>query len=170
MESDSLAGLGTKSETIHPPIRTLLDALSFRLARLVALNQAAGSLHFRNAHGLSLNEWRVLGLVNALSPVTPGAIRRKLLMDKGQLSRTIKGLTDRGLLEPRPASRDARSVELRLTEAGQALHDEVLVFTAERNEAVVEPLTREECDEFLRILEKLTVHNQMLHDQAGLEE
>ena len=155
---------------IHPPINNLLDALTFKLARLVALNFHAGSRKFRDAYGLSLNQWRVIGLVNALTPVTFGRIRRILVMDKGQLSRVIKQLTDRGLLVTHPAADDARAVELSLTKMGRELHDKVLIFTSQRNEAVVETLTQEECCEFLRILKKITAHNEQLSEVAEILE
>jgi len=154
--------------SVHPPIGTILDALTFRLARLAAVNHHTGSARFREAFGLSLNEWRVMGVVNALSPVTFGRIRDVLLMDKGQLSRVVKQLTARGVLRSTPTPKDARAVELSLTEVGSELHDEVLKITALRNEVVVETLTREECQEFMRILQKITAHNEQLSELAGL--
>lgn len=49
-----------------------------------------------------------------------------------------------------------------MTEEGRALHDRMLVFTAERNEAVVGSLTSEECHEFMRLLSKIADHNEAL--------
>ena len=164
-QANSLAQTG-----VHPPINSLLDALTFRLERLVAVNDRVGSIKFKETHGLSLNEWRVLGLTSAMSPATISAIRKVLVMDKGQLSRVVARLTDKGMIRSRPASDDARSVELVLTEKGEVLHAEVLKFTAERNDKVVEGLTPEECCEFLRILQKITAHNEKLSALAGLLE
>ena len=67
-----IANQNTDFETaaIHPPIETILDALSFRLARLNALNERIGSQHFRRKYDMSLNEWRVLGLTCALEPLS----------------------------------------------------------------------------------------------------
>jgi len=155
-------------KTVHPPIDTILDALTFRLARLTAVNHHTGSEKFREAFGLSLNEWRVIGVVNALSPITFGRLRNVLVMDKGQLSRVVKQLTARGILLTNPTPDDARVVELSLTESGAVLHNKVLKFTAMRNEVVVETLTREECLEFMRILQKITAHNEQLSELAGL--
>ena len=162
MKSDSDLSQRDQTNEIHPPIRSLLDALTFRLARLVAVNDLSGTTRLRNNFGLSLNEWRVLGLTHALGPVGFGRIRRLLLMDKGQLSRTAKALTERGLLTTQPSPDDARAVELVLTKEGETLHDEVLSFTAARNEVVVATLTPEECREFLRLLQKITAHNEEL--------
>lgn len=155
---------------IHPPITALPNALTFRLARLVAVNDAAGGAQFRAAFGLSLNEWRVIGLVQALGPVGFGRLRKSLLMDKGQLSRVLKALTSRALISARPVAGDARSVELLLTETGRALHDDALAFTTARNEVVVETLTQEECRQFMRLLEKITAHNAALANLSDVLE
>lgn len=150
---------GTK---VHPPIATLLDALTFRLARLNALNERAGSRYFRDACQMSLNEWRVLGLTRALAPLSVQRLRDILLMDKGQLSRTIRQLTERGLITSRPLDGDGRAIQLDATEAGLSLHDQILAFTRERNEAVVGALTPAECRTFLHLLDKISRHNEQL--------
>lgn len=152
---------------IHPPIGKLTDALSFRIARLAAVNDRAGSAHFREAHGLRLSEWRVLGLTQELQPVDFDRLRRMLVMDKGQLSRTVKALVDRRLIVTVASDTDARKVELRTTPAGADLHDRVLAFTQERNEAMVGSLTPAECAELLRLITKLTAHNNELALLAG---
>jgi len=168
MERDA-ADSGAQTQ-VHPPIHSILDAIAFRLARLAAVNERAGTVRFRSAYGISLNEWRVLGLAHALAPATVSAIRKVLLMDKGQLSRTVRQLSDAGLIETRPARNDSRSVEVTLTEAGQGLHNRILEFSRERNEAVVETLTPEECRELMRLLQKITAHNEELAMLAGLTE
>lgn len=158
----------TARATIHPPISSILDALTFQLARLVAINYRNGSHWFRKEHDLSLNEWRVLGLTRALEPVTVQNIRNTLLMDKGQLSRVVKQLSARGLIRSAPSAADARAVVLTTTATGQQTHDKVLAFTAERNEAVVAPLTPQECDELMRLLAKISSHNIALDAEHGL--
>lgn len=59
----------------------------------------------------------------------PGATLSDLVShsgkDKAQLTRLIKGLKERGLLEAEPSTEDRRSVRLRTTEAAIALHARV---------------------------------------------
>lgn len=164
------------SQAVHPPIHSIVDALTFRLARLVAINERAGTYYFGKSHDISLNQWRILGLVSALStkhPQSPDAVsfeevRSQLYMDKGQCSRTLKQLTDRGLLQTSQSSTDARVKTLKLTKRGAEKHDLVLKFTRERNEVAASALTAKECQEFLRLLEKLSVHNEALQRNAGV--
>lgn len=146
----------------HPKIETIMDALTFQISRFAAINDRDGSVIFRDAFDLRLNEWRVLGLVNALQPASFHQLRAVLLMDKGQLSRVIKELVTRGLITSTALPSDARQIVLEMTQDGQALHDRALSFTAERNEEVVAPLTAEECTEFMRLLSRIADYNERI--------
>lgn len=149
---------------VHPTVDKITELLSFRLARLVAVNEQAGNHWTSTVFNLRLNEWRVLGLTRALEPVRFQEITRRLMMDKGQLSRIVKALVNRGVISTAPSREDRRSVLLSTTVQGRDLHDKVLPFAQERNEAVVGSLTRKEYAEFSRILQKITVHNEHLLD------
>jgi DNA-binding MarR family transcriptional regulator len=161
------AGPGTSTERVHPPIGSIRDALSFRIARMAAINERAGGFYFQNELGLRLNEWRVLGLVAAAGVAAFSDIRDQLLIDKGQLSRVVASLVGRGLLESRPSASDARQVDLSLTAKGRALHDRGIAFTAERNEAMADVLSAAECRHLLDMLDRLIAHNEALQEQPG---
>lgn len=158
------APLSNTSEpaTIHPPIEKLRQALSFKVARLAALNERAGSFHFQTSLGIRLNEWRVLGLLVPEGKLPFSELRDTLWIDKGQLSRVVRSLVDQGLVESTTAESDARQIELRPTPKGRHVHDEALKFTQSRNEAVVGTLTPTECAQFLSVLDKILLHNENL--------
>lgn len=147
---------------IHPAADNITELLSFRLARLVAVNEQAGNQWTSTVYNLRLNEWRVLGLTRALEPVGFQEITRRLMMDKGQLSRIVKALVNRGVISASPSREDRRTVILSTTPQGRDLHDRVLPFAQQRNEAVVGSLTPAEYAEFSRILQKITDHNEHL--------
>jgi DNA-binding MarR family transcriptional regulator len=153
---------GADDTTVHPPIASIRDALSFRIARMAAINERAGGLHFQKELSLRLNEWRVLGLVCAFGHAAFSEIRAQLLIDKGQLSRVVRALVDRGLLDSRASNRDGRQVDLAATEAGRALHERALRFTAERNESMASVLSARECVQLLEMLDRLIEHNVAL--------
>ncbi len=157
------------SQKIHPPVGEISDLLTFRLARLVALNDKIGGRWMKSRFNISLNEWRVLGLTKQYGPVRTGLIGDGLLMDKGQLSRIVRGLVDLGLIKAETGNSDARSVELTITEAGTEVHRETLNFAAARNDVVVAPLSQNECDEFMRLLQKITEHNEERLNLSGFE-
>ena len=53
----------TKLRKIHPPVKSIRDLLSFKVARFSALNQRLGGALIKKGFDLSLNDWRILGLV-----------------------------------------------------------------------------------------------------------
>lgn len=145
-----------------PAVTKITDALSFRISRLAAINERSGSVHFQKAFGLRLNEWRVLGLAHAGNPIPFALIHATLLVDKGQLSRIVRSLVDRGLLEAHVCATDARQTEIYTTPEGSALHDRVLAFTIERNATMTAVLSEEEIDVFRQLLDRLLVHTEAL--------
>ncbi|MGB0635017.1 MAG: MarR family winged helix-turn-helix transcriptional regulator [Paracoccaceae bacterium] len=145
-----------KKYLIHPKVKAISDGIAFKLARLVAIHEKHGNYNFKKKFGLSLNEWRVLGLANEMEPVFFRDIRVMLNIDKGQLSRAIKTLVKKEILLSTGSREDARLIEITTTLKGKKLHDMMLKFSTDRNEEIVQGLTRSEFKEFVRILEKIT--------------
>ena len=138
------------------------ELLTFRLARLVAVNDKAGGRWMKSNFGINLNDWRVLGLVHEFGPVRVGLIADILLLDRGQVTRIVQGLVTRDLLKTNAGKEDGRSVELTLTDAGERIHQQTMSFASDRNKLVVAPLSEQETTQFLDILDKLTEHNEDL--------
>jgi len=154
------------NDTIHPKVNAISDGLAFKLARLVALHERAGNYSFNKKFGLSLNEWRVLGLANENEPVFFRDIRRLLNIDKGQLSRAIKQLVKKGILVSKESDMDARLVEVSTTPKGKNLHNKMLIYSEQRNEIIVQGLMRSEIKELFRVLEKITQSSKNLIDAS----
>ena len=140
---------------IHPPIRSVLDTVNFKLARIAALNQRLGMRAMRAELDLSLPEWRVLGTAHALAPATFQGICEALAMDKAQVSRALKELVRRGFVVTRHSAADARQLEILLTEEGAAHHAEGLATAERYNEADVADLSPEECRQFIDLLDRI---------------
>lgn len=153
-----------------PKISHLSEALSFRISRLAAINERNGARYFRDQKGVSLSEWRILGLVAEGAPVTTSSIRKRLLMDRGLLSRVVKTLCARGLLFSAPDPADKRHTLLTLTDAGRALHESCIDFTNERNASMTGALSVEEEAEFSRLLDILIEHNMEHLTLEGLND
>ncbi len=143
-------------------LQALPDALSFKLFRMVALNERNGAFYFKKELGVTLLEWRILGLVVAHEPATMRDVRRMLLMDRGLFSRTVKEMRASGLLTVDAHPEDKRQMSLRPTRAGSDLHDRCLAYTKARNDRMAEPLTPQERSEFVRLLDKLIAHNHRI--------
>lgn len=151
----------------HPAITTIEDTLTFKIARFAAINARDGSVIFRDAFGLTLNEWRVLGLVAAHAPLGLQELAERVLMDKGQLSRTVARLVERGKLVNEISPDDARKVTLTLTPFGAQRHAEVLAFARDRNEEVLGVLTPDEARMFVTLLDRLLAFNEAFVRASG---
>ena len=139
----------------HPGIGDIRDLLTFRLATLAAANDRMGQVWLKSVFGLRLVEWRILGLTAAMEPVRFGDIARRLLIDKGQLSRQVKELVERELIKTVRDKDDQRTIRLVTTASGRALHDRALVMAYARNDVIVSALTEKETETLFRLLDKL---------------
>ena len=156
------------NDLIHPKVNAISDGLAFKLARLVAIHEKHGNYNFSAKFALSLNEWRVLGLVNEMEPVFFRDIRIMMNIDKGQLSRAIKQLVKKEILLSTESKKDGRLIEITTTLKGKKLHDKMLKFSVERNEEIIQGLTSEDLREFCRILEKITKSSISLVNKSKL--
>lgn len=113
--------------------------------------------------GLSLPEWRLLALVARFSPLRFSEVTLRSGMDKGQVSRTLRVMADRGLTRMK-AIRSANSrtrealaapVMVSVTAKGKALYKSVLPVARKRQAEVLLSLGENERKAFYATLDKL---------------
>ena len=102
-------------------LQDIRDVLMFRIARLATIGDRTGQSRVLREFGLSLGEWRVLGVICARPPATLADIAGELYLDKGQLSRTISSLIDNGLVAHSPSAQDRRQTLFEPTAKGRRL-------------------------------------------------
>lgn len=137
--------------------------MSYRLARLAGLNDRAGHAHLKEAFGITLGEWRVLGNIADGGRATFSDIAEAMTIDKGQLSRTAAALAARGLVAAEATSGDRRGLTLSLTPEGSAFHARVIAFAMERNAALASCLAEHEVRALSAIIDKLTTYVEVEH-------
>lgn len=92
----------------------------------------------------SLTEARVLFEIAQRDATDASELREVLDLDAGYLSRVLRGLKERGLVDARPSEADARRHLLRLTETGEEEFRELDRRSAREVEAMLEPLAERE--------------------------
>ena len=102
----------------------LSEFLPYRLS--VASNAVSERVAgvYQARFGLKVPECRVLAVVAEKGTATQAALVAATQMDKMTVSRAATALVARGLLA-RSSAEDRRTLELRLTAAGEALHAEI---------------------------------------------
>jgi DNA-binding MarR family transcriptional regulator len=104
--------------------------------------------------GLKVPEWRVLAVVAEQGTATQAALVAATQMDKMTVSRAATALVARGLLG-RAAAEDRRTLELRLTAAGEALHAEIAPMALSIEQALLTDFTPAEHDQLMQLLARL---------------
>jgi len=112
--------------TETPPALSLHDYLPYRLA--VTSNQVSRVVAraYQARFGLTVWEWRVIALLGEAEPMTAQALSDIAAMDKVSVSRAVKSLVDRGQVVRAERAADRRSRDLRLTDPGRALYQEIM--------------------------------------------
>ncbi|WP_030410476.1 MarR family winged helix-turn-helix transcriptional regulator [Streptomyces sp. NRRL S-1448] len=77
------------------------------------------------AHDLPVSWFEVmLWLASSPDPVPASVLGNSTMLSRSQVSRVVDALQGRGLVTRTPSARDARSIEVALTPAGQQLFEE----------------------------------------------
>ena len=91
----------------------------------LAVRQAARHItqfydQFLAASGLRTTQFSILATLRRLGPMTINALAAEMVMDRTTLGRNVLPLERDGLIAIQQSSRDRRSKELQITEAGEA--------------------------------------------------
>ncbi len=136
--------------------------VTFQIIRLANAAKANVTRRYLADFGLSVPEWRLLAMTVRFEPVRFSELVSNSSIDKGQASRTLQGLTQRGLILAQTLGGGARRtrdsgapVILTVTPKGRRLYA-TLLPVAQRNQArLLHLLTRDERKMLYLILNKL---------------
>lgn len=139
----------------HPSFRSPSSFVTFRLARLQAsLNaQATGLLKARA--GLSLVEWRLIQTLRMHESASLTELASIVQMDKGQMSRKIKAMVERGLLRTETDKEDQRVQHLKLTAAAEQLSENMMPTMEARQDLLLAEVSEEDLATFYSVVDKL---------------
>jgi DNA-binding MarR family transcriptional regulator len=125
-KNDTVAGVVRQWRAVHPGLDTGPMEIIGRINRCAALLQQAEDAPLRRA-GLSRAEFDLLGALRRTGhELTPGELARETFSSGAAVTKRLKQLTERGLVERRGDTRDRRVAHVRLTDAGRDLVDGIL--------------------------------------------
>lgn len=140
-----------------------MDAKQIRRVRSFnrAVTQRIGALEDSYlSRGRPLGEARVIFEVGASNGVDLRALREKLNLDSGYLSRLLRSLETQGLIEVRKSPDDGRVRLLSLTKAGQVEHASYDELSDRLAESILAPLSGDRRE---RLIAAMTEVEQLLH-------
>ena len=152
------------------PVTDLDRSVLFLTTAFANKLSKGASRRLKNALGIGLTEWRVvcnLGAEPGLSAVRMAEISG---VDKSVVSRAVTELERQGLIEASTGGPPSRQTALRLTAAGQAVHDRGVLRVGERELRLLDGFSGAERDQLIVFLKRLTTNLEQLEDRATHEE
>ena len=124
--------------------------VTMRMITFFSLLRRSGVLAQRRHFGLSEIEWRIMTQVGDRAPLSLNGLAERTLQDRGQLSRAVKAMVERGLLR-RERKPGGPEVEIGLTEEGRALYASMVERAIDRDRRLTSDISEEDLEALWRI-------------------
>ncbi|WP_034091432.1 MarR family winged helix-turn-helix transcriptional regulator [Streptacidiphilus albus] len=154
---DVVAAVLRQWQQLRPDLDTAPMALIGRLNRCSALLQQAADAPLIAA-GLTRPEFDILGTLRRVDrDLTPSQLARETFASGAAITKRVRLLAERGLIERRPDGRDRRVVHLSLSDAGLELIDRLLPEQLGYEAALLSGVDAKQQDELSEGLSRLLV-------------
>lgn len=147
------------------PAGPLGGLITMRLIRLFGLLRRNGVLAQRRQFGLSEVEWRIMTQVGEYAPLSLNGLAELTLQDRGQLSRAVKAMSERGLLS-RERKPGGPEIEINLTPAGHSVYAQMVKRAIERDRLLTQGMSAEDRDCLTRLTDAMI---ERAEDMMALE-
>ena len=135
--------------------------LPYKLSRLVNDLSAGLQRSYSLRYGLNVSQWRMLAAAAQLEPTSVTELTDYSGMDKVTVSRSVRELVDRKLLDRTQSEKDRRRANITLTNAGREMYQSIAPSAMAYEADLLGVLNEGERADLLRTLDKLL-------DQAAL--
>jgi len=125
-----------------------------RMVYFFNVMRRSGVLAQRRLFGMTEAEWRIMVQVGLNAPLSLNRLAELTLQDRGQLSRTVKGMVTRGLLtrERRPGG---PTVDICLAPGGHELYARMVERAITRDERLTQGIAPEDMAALRRVIEQM---------------
>lgn len=115
---------------------------------------------------ISVTEWRIVSLLAVEHPIVAKRVTEVIGLDKATVSRSINRLEKEGYLCLITDENDRRATFIELSEKGIKLHNQVIEIALDREQKMLEPLTKDEIEQFICILNKLNQNIVEMNEES----
>jgi DNA-binding MarR family transcriptional regulator len=134
----------------------LEDFLPYRLSVLANLVSQGLAGRYRARYAIGVTEWRILAVLGRFPGLTASEVSERTAMDKVGISRGVKSLTAKGLLQRRTDAGDRRRQRLFITAGrGQRVLSEIIPTARRYEQLLLQPLSVVELAALSDLLAKL---------------
>ena len=134
----------------------LENFLPYRLSVLTNTVSQGIAASYRDEHGISVTEWRILAVLGRYPGLTASEVVERTAMDKVAIHRGVKSLLEKQLLERKPDPGDRRRQRLFITPTdGRAVLNDIIPRARAFERELLNTLEPEEAELVHTLLEKL---------------
>jgi len=112
------------------------------------------NLYLKN-FGVGAIEWRCMGLIAIERWASPNRICQVIGLDKAAVSRSLRSLEKKELVEIRSSSQRSRYLEVALTEKGCRLYDRMIKVAFERERRLLADIAPDELEALISMLNRM---------------
>lgn len=145
-------------DTSHGPGTSALELDRFLPYRLSVLSNRVSSAIARvysERFEVGVTEWRVMAVLGHSPELSAGEVAERTAMDKVAVSRAVARLGERGLLQREVHDDDRRRSVLALSEAGHALHADIVPLALAFEQRLLGDMDAGERALLFRLLDRL---------------
>ena len=137
------------------PAMMLNTFIPYCMVNLATNISNACSKIYQDEFNINVAEWRIIARLAEHDKLNAKDIGRVTFMDKSKVSRAVKILEDKGLLNKQKDADDHRANYLSLTEQGYELYSQIVPKALEWERELISSLNASEYRDLMRIMEKL---------------
>ena len=143
---------------LHKEKLILENFLPYRLSFLTGIiSQKLASLYSRQ-YNLTPQEWKVMANLRHHADISAAGVGEKTALDKVAVSRAVRGLCDKELVDRTISDQDRRRSVLNLSERGREIYHHIEPLVIDYENHLLDILDDREKDALGQIMDKLTAH------------
>jgi len=140
--------------------RTPTVLLSFAANRFTR----SASRVYQDRFDIGAMDWRILVMLMREPGSSVSHASRTIGIDKAAVSRSLRRLEERGMVEARQIGDDERRKEWYLTAEGAALHDHILPLALSRQKKLLDGFSEQEVRAFTGFLSRFLTNLEVLNE------
>jgi DNA-binding MarR family transcriptional regulator len=144
--------------------KPIYGLVSMRMIRLFVMLRKSGIMAQRRQFDLSETEWRIMTQLGENAPLSLNGLADAMLQDRGQLSRAVKSMVERGLLT-RQRKPGGPEIEIDLSQRGRTIYDSMVEWVHERDRTLTAGMPQEDVATVWRVLGEMMERAQAMVDE-----
>ena len=124
---------------------SIFDLLNLTVSELIGISGSLVTRICESDHGITREEWQFVAMLASLGPLSPSDLAAQTTVDRSQVSKTLKGLVQKKLVQRQPVPGDGRRVRMVLSVQGQAFYERLFPRMAQVHDELLAGFSPEEC-------------------------